>query len=93
MPTRFLPTFDKWQDRRCEGVALRVLNPARVRSFEATIRLLMTIAERWPDDFQLLPPPYEYETKKMPIDILYGKADLRLAMQRRDLSSLPTCTM
>ncbi|MCR9292745.1 MAG: DUF1343 domain-containing protein [bacterium] len=88
MPTRFLPTFDKWQHERCEGVALRVLNPTKVRSFETTVRLLMAIAEGWPDDFQLLPPPYEYETEKMPIDILYGKSDLRRALLQRDHSSL-----
>ena len=77
MASRFLPTFDKWQGKSCEGIASRVRDPKRVRSFEWTVRMLGHIAQLWPMDFQWLPPPYEYETVRMPIDILYGSSDLR----------------
>jgi uncharacterized protein YbbC (DUF1343 family) len=33
-----------------------------------------------PDEFAWLPPPYEYECEKMPIDILWGSDALRLAI-------------
>jgi hypothetical protein len=29
------------------------------------------------DKFKFLPPPYEYEFFKMPIDILFGRNDVR----------------
>lgn len=80
MPTRFLPTFDKWCNQSCQGVALRVREPSQVRSFELTVKLLGKIARDWPDHFQFLPPPYEYETQRMPIDILYGSSALREAI-------------
>jgi hypothetical protein len=35
----------------------------------------------WPEEFAWLSPPYEYEDTLIPIDILTGSDDLRLALQ------------
>jgi hypothetical protein len=35
------------------------------------------VRELWPQQFAWNPPPYEYETVKMPIDILAGGSDVR----------------
>jgi uncharacterized protein YbbC (DUF1343 family) len=74
---RFVPTFDKWQGQRCGGIAIHVVEPWAVRSVELTLHILHAVISRWPDGFQWLPPPYEYEHEKMPIDILFGSARLR----------------
>jgi uncharacterized protein YbbC (DUF1343 family) len=87
-PMRFVPTFDKWQGQRCGGVAIHVTDPAAVRSVEFTLRLLATVVRRWPDEFQWLPPPYEYERDKMPIDILYGSSRLREAIGQATITEL-----
>jgi uncharacterized protein YbbC (DUF1343 family) len=79
-PIRFVPTFDKYRGQRCGGVALQIVEPAAVRSVTATLQILAAISRLYPEDFAWLPPPYEYEREKMPIDILFGSARLREAL-------------
>jgi uncharacterized protein YbbC (DUF1343 family) len=86
-PLRFLPTFDKWQGKSCGGVAWHFSDPRQVRSFATTLSVLASVRRLWPGDFAWLPPPYEYEPEKMPIDILYGSADLREALDRGELDA------
>jgi uncharacterized protein YbbC (DUF1343 family) len=76
-PVRFVPTFDKWKGQSCGGAAIHITDPREFHSFRATIALLASVKQLWPDQFRWLPPPYEYEHEKMPIDILYGSPRLR----------------
>ena len=76
-PIRFVPTFDKWRGQSCGGVALHVVDPAAVRSVAMTLQIVAAVNRLWPLDFAWLPPPYEYEREKMPIDILFGSSRLR----------------
>ena len=77
VPIYFRPTFDKYANQRCGGVLLRIDRPEQVRSYEFTVRLLTMVRQEWPDSFAWLPPPYEYEMVKPPIDILSGSEALR----------------
>ena len=81
LPIRFVPTFDKWKGQSCGGVALHVEEPAAVRSVAFTVSLFAAVKKLYPREFAWLPPPYEYEREKMPIDILFGSAKLRKALQ------------
>jgi uncharacterized protein YbbC (DUF1343 family) len=74
---RFRPTFSKWADRSCGGVALHVDDPRAARSYAATLAILACVRSLYPERFAWLPPPYEYETVRMPIDILSGSEELR----------------
>lgn len=76
-PIRFVPTFDKWCGQSCGGVALHITDARAVRSVATTLALLATVHKLQPYEFTWLPPPYEYEHHKMPIDILFGSARLR----------------
>jgi uncharacterized protein YbbC (DUF1343 family) len=76
-PLKFRPTFDKWKGESCGGVAFHVTDRESFRSYSATLHLLAAMKTLWPRDFNWLPPPYEYETVKMPIDILSGSSALR----------------
>lgn len=88
-PTRFRPTFDKWQGQSCRGVYLDVTDPDAFHSYRTTVHALYAARTLYPDQFQWLPPPYEYETVKAPIDILAGSDALRLAIDNQvDLSVL-----
>jgi uncharacterized protein YbbC (DUF1343 family) len=91
-PIRFVPTFDKWQGQRCGGIALHFTDPQAVRSVTATLRILAAVNNLWPDDFAWLPPPYEYEQEKMPIDILFGSSRLREALMSESAASDATIT-
>jgi uncharacterized protein YbbC (DUF1343 family) len=77
LPVYFCPTFDKWRDQRCGGVSIHVTDLERFRSFATSIAVLQAVHRQWPDDFRWLDPPYEYETVKPPIDIIYGSRKLR----------------
>jgi uncharacterized protein YbbC (DUF1343 family) len=79
-PIRFQPTFDKWQGQSCGGVYIHITDWRLVRSYRLAVILLAAVRSLWPDDLHWLPPPYEYEQEKMPIDILSGSADLREAI-------------
>lgn len=76
-PIHFEPTFQKWQGQPCGGLFLHVTDPQALSSYKATLALLRAVAELWPRQFAWLQPPYEYETEKMPIDILSGGTAVR----------------
>ncbi|MDZ4685681.1 MAG: DUF1343 domain-containing protein [Planctomycetaceae bacterium] len=79
-PLRFVPTFDKHRGVRCGGVSFHVTDPRAVRSMAVTLALLDASRRLAPAEFAWLPPPYEYETVKPPIDILFGSDRLRRAL-------------
>lgn len=74
---RFRPTFDKWNGEISGGVFLHVQNAAEYQPYRTTLELLSTVRELYRGEFRWFPPPYEYETEKMPIDILSGDDRLR----------------
>jgi uncharacterized protein YbbC (DUF1343 family) len=76
-PVRFVPTFDKFRGQACGGLSLHVTEPSMVRSVATAVAILATICRLYPAEFAWLPPPYEYETEKPPIDILFGSPRLR----------------
>jgi uncharacterized protein YbbC (DUF1343 family) len=76
-PCWFQPTFQKHAGRICGGGQLHVEDPAAVRSVRAAVTLFSACHQLAPDDFGWRPPPYEYEERLMPIDILWGHAGLR----------------
>lgn len=80
-PTRFRPTFDKWKGESCRGVYIDVLSDVEFQSYRTTLHILHAIHAAHATDFAWLPPPYEYETVKPPIDILSGNCQLREAIQ------------
>jgi uncharacterized protein YbbC (DUF1343 family) len=78
--TYFQPTFDKWRGQVCGGLAWHWQDPRDVRSYAATVTMLSTICQAWPDEFAWSSPPYEYEWVKPPIDILSGSDRLRCTL-------------
>ncbi len=76
-PLFFEPTFQKHAGRVCGGVQLHVTDRDAFRSVTVAAAALTAIRELWPDEFGWGEPPYEYETEKLPIDILAGGPALR----------------
>lgn len=79
-PIRFEPTFNKWQGQSCGGLFLHVTDPAAFRPYRTTVAILAAVRRLWPREFAWKSPPYEYETVKLPIDILSGSSALREAI-------------
>ena len=76
-PAVFEPTSGKWQGRCCRGFQIHVTEPQRYAPYRTTLRLLQAIIRHHATEFGWRPPPYEYEERLMPIDILWGHSGLR----------------
>ncbi len=81
-PTWFTPTFDKWQGELCGGFQLHVVDADIFSPYRFTLSLLKAVIKLYPDDFNWLKPPYEYEYEKLPIDILTGDPSIRMALEK-----------
>ena len=81
---RFRPTFQKWAGEICSGVWLHVVDEQVFDAYRTVARILYTIRQLWPLDFAWRPPPYEYESELLPIDILSGSSLLREAIDAGD---------
>jgi len=77
LPMRFVPTFDKWRGQSCGGISLHVADKRAFQPYRTTLAILASCLRLWPAEFAWLPPPYEYETRLSPIDIISGSSRLR----------------
>jgi uncharacterized protein YbbC (DUF1343 family) len=82
-PARFRPTFQKWARTMCGGVQIHVTDVARFKPFLTGLGLIAAARAVAPKDFAWRPPPYEYEQRRWPFDILCGTDRIRLAIERR----------
>ena len=80
-PVRFRPTFHKFAGEECGGVMQHVGDRGAYRPWRTGIALLRQLRRLWPGAFAWREPPYEYETERLPIDILAGGPELRKAVE------------
>lgn len=76
-PVCFQPTSGKWQDQTCQGFHIHITDPLLFAPYKTSLLFLQQIIKHHKENFQLKPPPYEYEYKKMPIDLILGSKRLR----------------
>ena len=85
-PHFFIPTFNKHAGVKCSGAQIHVVDQSVYRPFKAGLGILNHCFKeketKWND------PPYEYEYRKMPIDILSGNSLSRLAVDDGDIETL-----
>ena len=70
----FEPTFQKHAGERCRGAQIHVTDRSAFEPVRAGFEVIRAARELWPGEFAWKPPPYEYETEKLPIEILLGGA-------------------
>jgi uncharacterized protein YbbC (DUF1343 family) len=73
----FEPTFQKHAGARCGGAQIHVTDRATFEPVRTAVTILQQAKALAPADFSWRDPPYEYETEKKPIDILWGSDALR----------------
>lgn len=73
----FRPTFNKWAGNLCKGFMIHILDHRTYRPYFCALSLLKAIMETHGRSFKWKSPPYEYEHKKMPIDMILGDSKLR----------------
>lgn len=76
-PMYFQPTFQKYAGRLCCGAQIYITSRDRFKPFKTGVAVLKAVHDLYIEDFAWRQPPYEYETEKMPIDILAGTDRLR----------------
>jgi uncharacterized protein YbbC (DUF1343 family) len=81
-PARFRPTFHKWAGRLCGGVQIHVTDRARFQPFVTGLAVIAVARRLAPRAFRWRRPPYEFERRRLPIDILLGTDTIRRALTR-----------
>nr|WP_181448041.1 DUF1343 domain-containing protein [Dissulfurirhabdus thermomarina] len=77
----FEPTFHKWRGETCGGFQLHVTDPEAFRPLRTTLVLLSVLWRLYPGEAAWREPPYEYETERLPIDLILGDRRLRAAVE------------
>ncbi len=80
-PARFQPTFHKWAGRLCDGVQIHVTDARRFKPFLTGLAEIAVARRLAPRGFAWRRPPYEFEKRRMPIDILCGTDAIRKAIE------------
>jgi uncharacterized protein YbbC (DUF1343 family) len=81
-PLRFRPTFHKWTGRLCGGVQVHVADHSRFKPFLTGLGLLAVARRQAPGRFAWRRPPYEFESRRLPIDILLGTDMIRRGLEQ-----------
>lgn len=76
-PMFFQPAFQKYAGEICGGAQIHVIDREKFKPFKTGVAVMKSIHDIYPDQFSWKQPPYEYETEKMPVDILAGTDRLR----------------
>ncbi len=81
-PLNFQPMFQKHAGKLCGGAQLHITDREKFRPFKTGVAVIKAVHDLYPKNFQWKKPPYEYETKKPPIDILAGTDRLRKDIEK-----------
>jgi uncharacterized protein YbbC (DUF1343 family) len=68
----FQPTFHKFEGEICGGAQLHVTDRDAFQPFRTGVEVIKRIRQSYPDQFLWRQPPYEYEWKRLPIEVLIG---------------------
>ena len=77
----FRPTFNKWKDEVCRGFMIHITDSRKFYPYFTTVSLLEAILTVYPQHFCWKKPPYEYEYRKLPIDLIIGDEGVRKALE------------
>ncbi len=77
----FTPGFDKWKGQLCRGLEIQVTDARTYKPYYTTLAIIQEVIKAWPDQFCFIPPPYEYEFNRLPIDIITGDETIRKGLE------------
>lgn len=78
----FRPTFDKYRYKNCSGCFLHVTDRHSFKPFLTSVSILAEIIKLYPKQFKWKSPPYEYEYRLKPFDILVGNGWIRPMLEQ-----------
>ena len=80
----FEPTSNKWEGDTCNGFQIHITDPYELKPYITTIRLLQAFSFLHKNHFKWKLPPYEYEYKQLPIDLIIGDKEIRQRIEYHD---------
>ncbi len=79
----YIPTFNKYSGQYCQGIQIHVTDATCFRPVMTALNLFDAIIKTSPSDsLKFNPPPYEYEYRLMPFDILSGDGRMREVLEK-----------
>mgnify|MGYP001094145906 CR=1 FL=1 len=79
----FIPTFHKFAGEYCRGIQVHVTDASSFRPVATALHLFDAIIKTSPaGSLTFNPPPYEYEYRLMPFDILSGDSRMREVLEK-----------
>jgi uncharacterized protein YbbC (DUF1343 family) len=83
----FRPAFHKWRGELCRGFMIHITDHRAFRPYFTSMALLEAVVAVHGDEFAWKSPPYEYDSERMPIDLILGDLSLRMRIEEKiDLS-------
>ena len=80
----FIPTFNKFKDQVCHGIQIHVTDIEEYYPVRVAMEIFDSIIETSPSgSLQFKEPPYEYEERLIPFDILSGDSGMRTVLEKR----------
>lgn len=83
-PLCFKPLWSKHAGTACMGFQLHVTDRSCFPAAKNALAIIRTVKRVHPDDFEWKAPPYEFEEKKQPFDILIGNSVIREMIDKGD---------
>jgi len=80
----FEPTSNKWKGDPCNGFQIHITDPYELKPYITTLRLLQAVSFLHKNHFKWKLPPYEYEYKQLPIDLIIGDKEIRQRIEYSD---------
>lgn len=80
-PVVFQPTSGKWAGESCCGFQIHVTDRATYLPYRTSLALLQAAMLLYPGEFRYKEPPYEYEFKRLPMDLILGSAEVRRQLE------------
>jgi uncharacterized protein YbbC (DUF1343 family) len=79
----FIPTFNKYAGQFCHGIQIHVTDASVFRPVVTALNLFDAVIKTSPaGSLRFNPPPYEYEYRLMPFDILSGDSRMREVLEK-----------
>jgi uncharacterized protein YbbC (DUF1343 family) len=82
VPVFFKPEFSKFAGQVCRGLLIQVQDRSLFRSVAVYYELIRLARRFHPGHFRWQAPPYEFEFKRLPIDMICGSDLIRKAIEQ-----------
>jgi len=82
-PVAFEPVAQKFAGQLCHGFQIHVTDTAQYHPYRTSLALVAAVISSHRDSFAWKSPPYEYEYRRRPIDLILGDAAIRPQLENQ----------